>query len=744
MARTKLAVALALVGAALSPNANALGLGAVDVQSSLNQPLSARIPLYPANPEEIETLTVSLASAEAFQRAGVDRPFSLTQLRFQVVRGDNPYVRVFTEQPVKEPFLDFLIEADWAKGRLVREFTLLLDPPVYGGAGVVAPAVAIPTGQPAAAQQRVTPGAATATAAVPSTTVAALPAAGGPGPVRYGPVTANDTLWKIANRVRPDESVSVNQTMVALLRANPDAFIRGDMNRLKRGAVLHVPDLATIAAIDGGEANREVRAHVQRWRQQMARRAERGHLQVLAPAGQRGEQANAATPEPTPEGQAATEQLEQELKLYRESNLSLEAENAELRAQVEALKQEVAHFERLIQLQMQQPTVTTSAAESPAVEAPPVPEEEVAVEAPEEPVAEQPAIKSAPAPIVPPVQEPGFLDDPRNLGMLGGVALALLGLLYMSVRRRRLAAAEAEEPVEIVAATASAAAPAEEPEAEQDPDTPVAEGNELGDLPPEGDALSEADVYLAYGRHDQARDVIEKALRNEPDRIDLQLKQLEILAQMQDADGFAVAAGVLHGLVDDDHPAWARARELGRELIPTHPLFADAEQEAETAEATAAADELDIALDFPAFDPDQSASAAAEARTEADTVAEQAEDEFTLDFELPELEPASPEPEEAKAAEAGLDFELGDLTFDDTPTAEADNVLEFSQPERAEEADQSELLEELDEAGVKLDLARAYLDMGDNEGARSLLDEVLAEGSSAQRQEAENLLKEIA
>lgn len=144
MARTKLAVALALVGAALSPNANALGLGAVDVQSSLNQPLSARIPLYPANPEEIETLTVSLASVEAFQRAGVDRPFSLTQLRFQVVRGDNPHVRVFTEQPVKEPFLDFLIEADWAKGRLVREFTLLLDPPVYGGAGVVSSAAAPP------------------------------------------------------------------------------------------------------------------------------------------------------------------------------------------------------------------------------------------------------------------------------------------------------------------------------------------------------------------------------------------------------------------------------------------------------------------------------------------------------------------------------------------------------------------------------------------------------------------------
>lgn len=737
MARTKLAVALALVGAALSPNANALGLGAVDVQSSLNQPLSARIPLYPANPEEIETLTVSLASVEAFQRAGVDRPFSLTQLRFQVVRGDNPHVRVFTEQPVKEPFLDFLIEADWAKGRLVREFTLLLDPPVYGGAGMVSSAAAAPTGQPAAALPWSVPGGAAATAAVPSTTVAALPVES--EPVSYGPVRAAETLWRIANRVRPDDSVSIDQTMVALLRANPDAFIRGDMNLVKRGAVLHVPDLASIAAIDGGEASQEVRAHVQRWRQQqLARRVDRGHLQVLAPTGQRGEEANAAAADRAPEIQLASAQLDQELKLYRESNLSLEAENAELRAQVEALKQEVAHFERLIQLQMQQSMAAQP--ESPAAEAPQAPEQEPPADATEQPTAGSADLP--PAPIVPATEEPGFLDDPRNLGMLGGVALALLGLLYLSIRRRRPAAADPGTPVEAVAA--GAAAPAEETEAEQELDAaPPSEADETAELPAEEDALSEADVYLAYGRHDQARAVIEKALRDEPDRVDLLLKQLEILAQMQDTEGFAAAAGALRGLVDEDHLAWLRARDLGRELIPTHPLFAEADASGADPVDAIRADELELQAERPAYDYEP---AAAEGQRDGRADAEPAEEEFMLDFELSEQEPTAESDgavagETARPAEAGSDFEPG---AEAGQADESDNVLEFSQPEGSEEEGLSEPADELDEAGVKLDLARAYLDMGDHEGARSLLDEVIAEGTSAQRQEAESLLKEIA
>src|SRR5690606_8276918 len=248
MARTKLAVALVLAGAISASSAHALGLGAIEVKSALNQPLDARIPLLPADAGELETLSISLASPEAFQRAGVDRPFSLTRLRFQVVRGEQPHIRVYTEQPVKEPFLDFLIQADWDRGRLIREFTVLLDPPIYAGAGVApAPVVQAAPVVPAAG------------AAVQPGRPAVQAAAAAPAVSTYGPVTASDTLWKIANRVRPDSSVSVNQVMIALLRANPEAFIGGDINRLRRGSVLRVPELAQIAAVDPAEANREVR-----------------------------------------------------------------------------------------------------------------------------------------------------------------------------------------------------------------------------------------------------------------------------------------------------------------------------------------------------------------------------------------------------------------------------------------------------------------------------------------------------
>lgn len=835
MARTKLAVALVLAGAISASSAHALGLGAIEVKSALNQPLDARIPLLPADEGELETLSISLASPEAFQRAGVDRPFSLTRLRFQVVRGGQPHIRVYTEQPVKEPFLDFLIQADWDRGRLIREFTVLLDPPIYAGAGVApAPVVQAAPVVPAAgaAVQPGRPAVQAAGVAPSDSTVVEVAPTAAPAVSTYGPVTASDTLWKIANRVRPDSSVSVNQVMIALLRANPEAFIGGDINRLRRGSVLRVPELAQIAAVDPAEANREVRVQLERWRQATAaaqQQQPQGRLQVVAPPAESRDGDEPGADQAVADSDTL-ERLRRELQTYREANINLQAENEDLKAQIEGLKRELAHFERLLSLTVQQPLATDpaaapeaalvesedarapepatvgettaeevaalqsdvddAAADHPAEEAA---EAAVAEETPaEEPVAEEPGVTAAPAvaptvPVTPETKEPGFFDEPRNLTTLGGLAVALLALLYLLIRRRRKAEAEQAEAAEMaMAADDAEAALQEEPVAEEaateEPGREVpaemaaaadeASAEAEDDLLADNDPLSEAEVYLAYGRYEQARELLETALEQQPEQTELRLKLLETLALLQDEDSFIIHARLLHGQVGDDHEDWRRAREMGREFLPDEPLFSGGAtaaedsplQQAEPQETVEPEQEQEVSFDIDFdFDREQpAAEPAAEIEAAADTPAEAAtDDEHILDFELPEppQQPAvaasaagvAEEREQAADELAPLDFDLEGLTLEQPEQEATSDELDFSlsdgEQHAAADGDarvSDENLEDLDEVGIKLNLARAYLDMGDHEGARSLIEEVLAEGSSAQRQEAESLLQQLA
>lgn len=814
MARTKLAIALALAGVAFSSNALALGLGAIEVKSALNQPLDARIPLLSVEVGELDSLSISLGSAEAFHRAGVDRPFNLTRLKFRVVAGEKPYVRVFTEQPVKEPFLDFLVEADWSRGRLVREFTLLLDPPVFGNGMIAAPVRAAPIVPANPAVSAPVDGQGVAGAASPATAISPLPAGGAPADVAgvssYGPVSASDTLWKIARDVRPDTTVSINQTMIALMRANPDAFINGDMNLLRRGATIQVPDAAVIAAIDAGQADREVRNVAERWRQQQAAQADSGRLQVLAPEGKSGEQLSSATREGAAESQNDAA-LQTELKLTREANASLESENDDLKSQVEGLKAEVARLERLLNVSAQQPVVgqadAAQAAQVPAEQPAqvkavddvqnPTPEAGVtdtaenasseatsqaqAVEQSKTAEAEKPAAKPAaaekpkaapkPTPVVASGSEPGFLDDPRNLGMLGGLALVVLGLIYLIVRRRRK-----PEQLEVVDAGPPEPGIVVEDASEQDFEIPndlvdepelEPEASALDDMPPEGDVLSEADVYLAYGRYDQARELLEKAVRNDSGNTAARLKLLETVGLMHDVDAFAEQARQLRAQFDPAGESWQRVAQMGRDLLPGDPMFADDQVANVAAEEDAFAELADTPKadsDFGGFDLDEPELAPVAAQVEEEP-APSSSDDFSLDFELPEVAAveeapaeesveelgfsldfeetpvAAEQPEESATADDGLSFELDDLSFDEEPAATESNVVEFAQPGGSDDLAE---IDELDEAGVKLDLARAYLDMGDSEGARNLLDEVLEEGSNRQRQEAQDLLKQIA
>lgn len=289
--KTALAVALALA----STTASALGLGQIALKSKLGQPLLAEIPIVSDDPAELEQLRAGLASPETFARVGLQPPDAIVaNLQFvpALDAAGRPVIRVTSTQPINEPLLTFLIEVDWGQGRLVREYSTLLDSPrtvsaplqpsiqapVLAPSGsIVRAPVAVNEDQPAPAEDDIAT--ADELAGEPSDSV----------PVRDRPidrrevaspapmpdvqmdrpdslvVQRGDSLSQIAGRL--DLEVGLDQAMIALLRANPEAFIGGNVNLLKQGAVLRVPEVQQMQAIGRPEARALVRAQVRQWRE---------------------------------------------------------------------------------------------------------------------------------------------------------------------------------------------------------------------------------------------------------------------------------------------------------------------------------------------------------------------------------------------------------------------------------------------------------------------------------------------
>ncbi len=278
---------LLLMLAVLPGLVHALGLGKLQLDSALNEPFEARIELVSATVEELDSLNVRLADEAAFSRADIPRPHFLTTLNFVLKQTDSgpDYIRIYTDDPIREPFLNFLLEISWAKGRLYREYTVLLDPPIYADsktqqrlAQATSPAEeAETTGtisgvednkvvyNPEYTQPRTAPSAYSAAPAVTQP----INYSGGD----YGPTISGDTLWSIASAMRPDSSISVQQMMFALLRANPEAFINGNINGLKRGHVLKMPDQTDVQSMNKDQAFAEAKSQNNLWeeaRQSMA------------------------------------------------------------------------------------------------------------------------------------------------------------------------------------------------------------------------------------------------------------------------------------------------------------------------------------------------------------------------------------------------------------------------------------------------------------------------------------------
>ncbi|MBT4493291.1 MAG: LysM peptidoglycan-binding domain-containing protein, partial [Gammaproteobacteria bacterium] len=237
-----------------------VGLGELELRSALNQQFDAEIVLTNVGALQQDEILPNLASQSDFDRVGVDRNYLLTDLRFKVQPGDDGkfVVLITSSKPIIEPFLNFIVEVIWPTGRILREYTVLLDPPIFGAGGVEK----IEPGEVDRAQ----PGTSTGSSRTERRQIPAAPSVSAgrtEGVVtqddEYGLTGPGDTLWTIALKVRPSASVSVQQTMLALQRANPEAFINNNINLLKAGHVLRIPDLSEIRTETTQEAIAEVR-----------------------------------------------------------------------------------------------------------------------------------------------------------------------------------------------------------------------------------------------------------------------------------------------------------------------------------------------------------------------------------------------------------------------------------------------------------------------------------------------------
>ena len=605
---------LLLTSALLSPmSVWALGLGDIRLNSALNQPFDAEIELLSPTPEELQSLKVGLASTDVFSRYGIDRPAYLSNFNFAVGRSRDgrATIKVRSNRSVTEPFVTLLVEASWGSGRLVREYTVLLDPPVFMPSQSQAPAPVTTPQAGAQTEGRIerAPQPQEAPQSQPEPTAPAsvpAPQASESEPIapsqtassmsgEYA-VQRNDTLWRIASQISPGSPREVNRTMIALFQANPAAF-DGNINRLRAGAVLRVPEFAEIEAISTAEATAEVARQTSEWSASLptATTEEVARLRLVTPeeAPTPPTVAPSTVTEPTPATPAtptAGTTSEQDRRLSVESpDLAGVQEGVDESAQTEA--------------PVEAPVAEELVAEEPGVTA-----EEPA------PVAEQPAApaRARRAPPAEPVAEPSLLD---RLGDFWWVAvlLGLLAVLGIFIRKRRqdtnsldsldsVAPLDYEPPARRSAVMAKAREPEpfvndeetadvmDAPMTARRSEAPATRPIEPVDAPEQSiddtlssdtairldqqDALAEADFHMAYGLYDQAADLVKIAIDREPGRRDLKLKLLEIYFVWGNKELFLDTARDLHSTRDEAAAGeWDKVLIMGKQIAPDDSMF---------------------------------------------------------------------------------------------------------------------------------------------------------------------------
>ncbi|HEX8778478.1 MAG TPA: FimV/HubP family polar landmark protein [Rhodanobacter sp.] len=753
-----LLVALALG----SGHALALDLGQIQVKSALGQPLLAEIPVQKATPAELQQLNVQLASGEEFARAGVAGGRPTIPLHFDVVDGGNgrKVIRITSDAAVNDPFLDLLIEIHGGSGKSVREYTILLDPPGSSPAPTqVASRPSTRTARPAVAA----PAARAASQASPGEQVANG---------RFGPVERGQTLSAVAHQTAP-AGVDVNQMLLALKQANPDAFYRDNINALKAGAVLRIPDKAAAEAVAVAAAAAEVRRQNGDWRSgtvssspvsvadagtrattsssPTAAAGSTGDHLALVPAKQGSKAA------PTSGG--SDKALRQDLQRSQEAMASLQQQGEDLKSRLKELGDINSKNERLLALkdneiaELQQKLAAarqaagqpaepahaattvaapvaaanaSKAAESPAgaASAPTAGSEAVATAATAQtpaaastaPAAAKPvAAAASTTPIKPTAIKPAPVasEEPWYTQLwaqaLGAVVILLLLLGALLGRRRKA------KPAAVSPKLAPSLA------------------DRFGDAP------------SADGGDDADQNMLLDQLAEHPDDISLHLELVSLYYSRRDVEHFEAAAEAMHAHVTDpQQEEWQDVLHMGEDLVPGHPLFAGHDG--------MPADERDA---HQGFDIDQYAAEPAAAPAPAAPAASGPPplpanpvkvSEYNFNFDLTPAHEAAPKRADSGEPAPAAAGRAAGADDDATVLRETASSWHFDEPELQvqpaghdiEPRDFSD-----DPVDTKLDLARAYLDMGDPDGARAMLEEVLHEGSQTQRDVAKRMLDDL-
>jgi pilus assembly protein FimV len=837
------AILAGILGLAEPFAAQAAGLGRLTVLSPLGSPLNAEIEIVSLQAGEEDGLSARLASADAYRQAGIEPTAALRTVRFAIVKRDGrPVLRVTSTAAVNEPFIDLLVDLEWASGRLTREYTVLLDPPELKAPQAIAaapqqalPQQAAPSAQPLpplAAAPKPQAAAPIQDSGAPVQDVAA-PVQGQGAPVQDAPVQdvspqperlagANsygvkrgDTLGAIARANLP-QGVSLNQMMIAIYRANPDAFLRENINLVRAGRTLNIPSSDELSGVGAEEANRLVQAHRTEWEDYRIRlaaaptRAEtasgravtgkiEGKPEAPAPAAAE-DQVRLSKADPGKPGAADraaraddAAARERALKESQSRVTDLEKNVQDLQKLLELKNQQLAELEKksakpeAVKPEAAKPATPPVVAQAPTpapsastpVGAAPQPEAKKAEPSAEAKKAEpaKPQAKAAPPP-PPPSLLDEFLDNPVALAGLGAVAVLLLGYALWSWRRKKSNQAKFSDSV--LGGTAPSLGDSRSSASASQASVSQSSGMEAEEVDP----IAEADVYMAYGRDAQAEEILKESLQKDPSRIPVQAKLLEIYAKRNDTRAFEQTALKLKGLTNGSGADWDKAATLGRSIDPGNglygggssaPVMAAAPAAAAFAGAAAAAPSIDfdigggtspglVATDIPLDQPraatpstidfDLGAGSTPNSAKLPDPDATLAAIDFNLDAE-PTRKPApasapAPAAVESASTASGLDFDLnldlGDQSVSATKSIPSMDLSSISldlgsagEPGSSTSSNDPKW----QEVATKLDLAKAYEEMGDKDGARELLGEVMKDGDDSQKGQAQQLLGKL-
>ena len=808
-----MALASATVLGLWGTQAAALSLGRLVVQSALGEPLRAEIEILDINDEEASSLRPRIALPDAFRANGMEYSASLNglQIALQKRPDGRQYLRLSNNRPVNEPYVDLILEASWSSGRIVRDYTMLFDPPNLGAALPVAPqapqvstvpvrvspAVEPASAAPAAAAAPTTaetpasPSAPAPAAAAPAAPQPAAAPASTPAPVASKPATpqpaaaggkritvkAGDTASRIAMSQKPAE-VLLDQMLVAMLRANPEAFIGGNINRLRKGAVIDVPSAAQAETITPDEARQILTVQSKDFNEFRRRLASSAPASAEAVADRKSsgtvqpqveEKKPAAAPDKLTLSKGSVQAKAAEDQLAKERS----AQDAAARA--EALSKNVAELEKLSKAAAPAAPAASAAkpvaATQPAAPAP-VPVASAPVAAPQiaapaatpasapapASAASAPVKRPAPPPPAPIVEEPSLidelLDNPMVPAAAGGLVALLAGFAFYRSRQRKNATQVDSvylesrlQPDSFFGASGGQRVDTNDAGASSS-SSMVYSPSQL-DAGDDVDPVAEADVYLAYGRDLQAQEILKEALRNHPSRVAIHQKLCEIYAKRRDAKNFNAMAKEAYGLTAGSGPEWEHICELGSSIDPSNHLYAPGGQPSSPAPlsasapapepvrqaapapapvaaapaAAAAGAGLDLDLDLD-FSLDEQPRAAAPAASTMPAPIASAPDN-SMDFEAPPLPQLTPEPAAVAPAAAPdnmMNFDLGGLSLDlGTPS---------EQPEAGAE----------DPLATKLALADEFKAIGDTDGARALIEEIIAEASGDMKARAQKAL----